>query len=80
MENYAALKNAKFKKVAFKIVFEKKGKQKNGLTEMNIHNYLFLTDYLFIICPTPRIADGKQINKQKKKGKYFRHCRLSIVC
>ena len=42
--------------------------------------YLFLTDYLFIICPTPRIADGKQINKQKKNGKYFRHCRLSIVC
>ena len=32
MENYAALKNGKFKKVAFKIVFEKKGKQKKGLT------------------------------------------------
>lgn len=40
MESYAVLKNAKFKKVAFKIVFEKKGKQKNGLTVMNIHNYL----------------------------------------
>lgn len=26
MESYAVLKNAKFKKVAFKIVFEKKGK------------------------------------------------------
>ena len=32
MENYAALKNGKLKKVAFKIVFEKKGKQKKGLT------------------------------------------------
>lgn len=35
-----SLKMQNLKKVAFKIVFEKKGKQKNGLTVMNIHNYL----------------------------------------